>query len=83
MTDLVLRGSFIIVLGIAVIILATFLSSRSEGSGEERRSRVRGRGVVMVGPIPIIFGTDAKWAVVAIVLAIVLILVSVLIGRVG
>lgn len=26
----------------------------------------------MIGPIPIIFGTDAKWAIVAIVLAAVL-----------
>ena len=29
----------------------------------------------MIGPIPIIFGSDARWASVAIVLAIILILV--------
>jgi uncharacterized protein (TIGR00304 family) len=36
---------------------------------------VRGGGVIMIGPIPIIFGSDAKWTGVAIVLAIVLIVV--------
>jgi len=35
---------------------------------------VRGGGVVMIGPIPIIFGSDAKWASIAIGLAIVLVL---------
>jgi uncharacterized protein (TIGR00304 family) len=81
--DLVLLGTFVMALGIAVIVLAMFLSSRSEGSGEERRGRVRGGGVVMIGPIPIIFGTDAKWAAIAIALAIVLVIVSLLVGRVG
>jgi uncharacterized protein (TIGR00304 family) len=32
----------------------------------------------MIGPIPIIFGTDAKWASIAIILAIVLVLLSIL-----
>lgn len=42
------------------------------------RTEVRGGGVVMIGPIPIIFGSDAKWASVAIVLAILLLVVYVL-----
>jgi len=36
----------------------------------------------MVGPIPIVFGSDAKWATIAIVLAIVLILLTVLLSLV-
>lgn len=35
---------------------------------------MKGGGVVMIGPVPIIFGSDAKWASAAIGLAIVLIL---------
>jgi len=46
---LILAGVFIIVL--AVIIL----SVRSTGTG-----KVRGGGAVIIGPIPIIFGTDKK-----------------------
>lgn len=44
--------------------------SHMDGAGP----KVKGGGVVMIGPIPIIFGSDAKWATVAIILAIVLVL---------
>lgn len=36
------------------------------------RKSVKGGGVVMIGPIPIIFGSDSKTAMVLVVLAIVL-----------
>ncbi|MDG6985607.1 MAG: DUF131 domain-containing protein [Nitrososphaerota archaeon] len=42
--------------------------------------KVRGGGVVMIGPIPIIFGSDTRWASVAIVLAIVLMLLVFFMG---
>lgn len=78
MLDLALLGFAVIVLGFLVIFMAM---ARSGGSpDEERRTQVKGGGVIMVGPIPIIFGSDAKWASVAIVLAIVLIVVVLLSG---
>ncbi len=40
----------------------------------ERGTKVKGGGVVMIGPIPIIFGSDVKYASLAIVLAIILML---------
>ncbi len=46
---LILAGVFIIVLAIIV------LSVRRNG-----KSKVRGGGAVIIGPIPIIFGTDKK-----------------------
>jgi uncharacterized protein (TIGR00304 family) len=46
---LILAGVFIIVIAIIV------LSARSAG-----KSKVRGGGAVIIGPIPIIFGTDKK-----------------------
>jgi len=84
MLDLVFVGIGIILVGFLVVLLATVISG--EPSRErERRTDVRGGGVVMLGPIPIVFGSDAKWASIAIVLAIVLIVVvllsEVLIGR--
>jgi uncharacterized protein (TIGR00304 family) len=35
----------------------------------------------MIGPIPIIFGNDPRWTALAIVLAIVLIVLSLFLGR--
>lgn len=84
MLDLVFVGIGIILVGFLVVFLATAIRGRSSEEGE-RRTEVRGGGVIMVGPIPIVFGSDAKWASVAMALAIVLIVVvllsGVLIGR--
>lgn len=56
----------------------------SEDSPEKRPSQssqtgpkksVKGGGVVMIGPIPIIFGSDSKTAMILVVLAIVLMII--------
>jgi uncharacterized protein (TIGR00304 family) len=70
--DLVWIGIMFMLVGF-VVIFAAFLSSDGEG-----RKEVRGGGVVMVGPIPIIFGSDAKWASIAILLAIILVVLTIL-----
>jgi uncharacterized protein (TIGR00304 family) len=70
MLDLVTVGLLLLVVGFAVVGIS--MLSRS-GQAE-----VRGGGVLMIGPIPVIFGSDAKWASVAIVLAIVLVLIYIL-----
>lgn len=71
MVDLLFVGLLLLIAGFVVVILSTL------GQGQ-KGSEVRGGGVVMIGPIPIIFGSDAKWTSVAIVLAIVLVVVSLL-----
>ena len=49
-------GVVLIVVGIIVIVLAAVLAtSRGDGKG-----KVKGAGVILIGPIPIIFGTDKK-----------------------
>ncbi len=70
MLDLASVGVLLILAGFAVLVVST-LSGKTDG---ERR--VRGGGVVMIGPIPLVFGSDMKWASVTIVLAIVLIIVT-------
>ncbi len=50
--------------------------------GRKEGSVVKGGGVVMIGPVPIIFGSDMKWASVAIVLAIILIVLAVVLSLV-
>ncbi len=68
--DLVLAGVVVIVLGIGLVFASIVMSTKKEGG------RAEGGGVVLIGPIPIVFGSDAKWATVAVVLAIVLMLIS-------
>jgi uncharacterized protein (TIGR00304 family) len=50
-------GIALIFIGVLVIIVAIVLISVSGAKGE---GRVRGGGVIMIGPIPVIFGTDKK-----------------------
>ncbi|MCW4023822.1 MAG: DUF131 domain-containing protein [Candidatus Bathyarchaeota archaeon] len=68
-------GTLLIIVGVIVVILAVILSSTSRGDRE--KAKVKGAGVVMIGPIPIIFGTDKKSAttVVALALALTIILI--------
>ena len=70
MIDLTTVGVLLILAGLAALFISAF---RGRDAGERR---VRGAGVVMIGPIPIVFGSDMKWASVAIVLAIILIVVA-------
>jgi uncharacterized protein (TIGR00304 family) len=49
-------GLALIIIGVIVVVLAIVLSS-ARGGGI---SKVKGAGVIMIGPIPIIFGTDNK-----------------------
>ncbi len=57
-TALYALGLALVIAGIVIIILALiFVSTRGLGSG---KSNVKGAGVIMIGPIPIIFGTDKK-----------------------
>ncbi len=66
--DLVTAGFLLVIAGFAIVLVS--MLTREGGT----KTEIKGGGVVMIGPVPIIFGSDAKWASVAIVLAIVLIL---------
>lgn len=71
MADIVGAGLALILVGMGILVAAAALSL----SGD---AKVKGGGVVMIGPIPLIFGSDARWAAVVIVLAIVLVVFSLL-----
>ena len=49
-------GIVLVVFGVIVIVAAVILASM----GGTKKGKVRGAGVIMIGPIPIIFGTDKK-----------------------
>ena len=76
MVDLVTAGLLLILVGFGVVAFSLLAEGRKNGAG------VKGGGVVLVGPIPIIFGSDAKWTSVAIVLAIVLVVLTLILNLV-
>ncbi len=81
--------NYLITIGLVMILLGLFLvvfwtitrsvqqSTKSEdniSSAEKKKERIKGGGVVMIGPLPVVFGTDKKYAIIAMILAIVLML---------
>ncbi|HNR26043.1 MAG TPA: TIGR00304 family protein [Methanobacteriaceae archaeon] len=77
---LVTIGAVAIILGILLLIVGTVLLSQGKGEGSAKStSQVRGGGVIMIGPIPIIFGSDKGSVVLVVILAIILMFLSYLI----
>jgi uncharacterized protein (TIGR00304 family) len=63
-----LAGIVLIFVGLAIVVISILLKSvRSSG-----KANVRGGGAVIIGPVPIVFGTDKKMVRSMLILAIVL-----------
>lgn len=79
-TFLITAGSFLIILGF--LLVASGMMGKEE-SDEERpagagnETRVKGGGVIFIGPVPVVFGTDKKSALLMMILAIVLMLLAI------
>ena len=63
-------GFGLVVVGIAVVAVAIILSTRQ--SRGKTKTETHAAGVIMIGPIPIIFGTDKKAVKEVLVLAVAL-----------
>jgi uncharacterized protein (TIGR00304 family) len=50
-------GIALIFIGVLIIIIAVILVSVS---GAGKKGKVKGGGTILIGPVPIIFGTDKK-----------------------
>ena len=82
--------SFLIAAGIVLIILGFFLvaigmmrsareSAGLEDRGQETRDeKIKGGGVILIGPVPVVFGTDKRYALLLVILAIVLMLLAII-----
>ena len=68
-------GIALVIVGIIVIVVAIIVAS----IGSSKKSKVRGAGVIMIGPIPIIFGTDKKSVKTVLSLALALTIVALII----
>lgn len=71
-------GLFLTVAGIVIVMIASLLLASQAKKGE---GRVQGGGAVLIGPIPIVWGTDRNWFFVAIILFLVIMLLSFMLGR--
>jgi len=67
-------GFTLIFAGIIITILGIFLVFFGSLKSQNMRSEVRGGGVVLIGPFPIIFGTDKQSAIFAAVLGLIILL---------
>lgn len=70
---------YLILLGFSCIVLGLLLILLSSLGKERGQEEVRGGGVIIIGPIPIVFGSDAstvKWLLVLAILLTVLLLVT-------
>jgi uncharacterized protein (TIGR00304 family) len=68
-------GIALIVVGIIIIVTAIILAS----IGDAKKGKLSAAGVIMIGPIPIIFGTDKKAVKTVLVLALALTVVALII----
>jgi len=59
-----------LIFGGIIVIIAAIIVASSRGAG---KGKVKGAGVIMIGPIPIIFGTDKKSVKAVLVLALALV----------
>lgn len=62
-------GFMFILMGLIVIFVAMVLLLFSSTNGEKK---VKGGGVIIIGPFPIVFGTDRKSVKIILVLSIIL-----------
>ncbi len=70
-------GIILIILGFFLIILGMMRAKESAGEGRTQE-KVKGGCVILIGPVPVVFGTDKRYALLLMILAIVLMLLVLL-----
>ncbi len=68
-------GIALIIIGVVVVVAAIVLASMSGA----KKGKVHGAGVIMIGPIPVIFGTDKKSVKTVLALALALTIVALIV----
>ncbi len=70
-------GLLLVFIGFLVILAGVFsMAYQAWKTGAEEKPEVRGGGIIMIGPIPIIFGTDVAALKILMLLAIVLMVIG-------
>jgi uncharacterized protein (TIGR00304 family) len=68
LTFIILAGFIISLIGLLLIVLSLI-------SGEREGERVEGGGVLIVGPLPIVFGSSRKAALIAAIIGVIMIVI--------
>ncbi len=81
---LITLGFGIIILGFVILMLALLIMSikkeeYKEQKEEQSKTKVHGGGVVLIGPIPIIFGTDKQSLIIVLGLTIIIMILAIII----
>ncbi|NJD52837.1 MAG: DUF131 domain-containing protein [Candidatus Methanoperedens sp.] len=69
-------------IGVILMLLMFFLGRKNEIPGKksisdtEPETEVKGGGVILIGPIPIVFGSDKRYAIISILLTIALMILA-------
>ena len=74
-------GAALIIVGVAAVIIAIIAAStrgRQRGEGDAKGGKVKAAGIIMIGPIPIIFGTDKKSVKTVLILALALVIAAII-----
>lgn len=77
-STLVNIGFFVLVAGILLIFLGSIIQSTSSDNNNDNSSKteIKTGGVILIGPIPIIFGNDRGMVITGVILGIILMLVA-------
>jgi len=73
-----IKGSFLVIAGVAVIFIGMImiLAGTALQSTSSKNETVKTGGVILIGPIPIIFGTDKSFTIIAVIIGIILMIIS-------
>lgn len=71
--SLIFIGITAIVIGMILIFLGTALQTTAK---TENREQIKTGGIVLIGPIPIIFGNDKGMIIIGIIAAIIIIILT-------
>ena len=70
--SIILMGFAVLILGILLIFIGTALQSSSNDS----KTEIHTGGVILIGPIPIIFGNDRTLILFGVIFAIIIMILS-------
>lgn len=74
---LIMLGFFLIAFGMMRSVESAALEDRIT-TDREKKERVKGGGVILIGPVPVVFGTDKRYALLLMLLAIVFMLLAII-----
>ncbi len=79
-TLLIMLGIILIMLGLFLLVFWVITRSvqGSAGTKSKENANVKASGVIMIGHVPVVFGSDRRSALIAIILAIVLMILAII-----